>query len=680
MSRHKGKRRAPDAGRQQPAAAPGSDRPVPGDAVPDGWVRLRLAAELLTDAHPGSGSGGGGIDALVARDRRGHPVIWASHIEGVLRDAARRLRGPEIAGNFFGRSGGQQQGAVFTSLYTDSDPGSRIWRSTARASFDNRAPLNDTLRVVEYVPKCARFHGHVELPASDVPLLRRLIQEVDALGRGRSTGAGRVKLALTACTIPDRTVGNSTGRLVLLLHNVDPLCITATSTPDNLIPSLAFIPGRALLGALAGWLIADGHRDAASLFVEGRVSVSDALPVPQVPVRLSDAEVLPAPLALQHEKSAGAEGSGPWWARPAIGTRHVDVRGGEVDRGKLKRPASDLFVYRASRAESWTTFRPERRVRLRNGRPDPRQADPSLFTIEQIVEGTVFLCELRGDQADMAELARTLKPVLQGRRWLRVGRAGAPVEVVCHAWSSTPSPAEVTVSATLTLTSDLLVRDELLRWCMSLDEALLRQLPDWPGDVSVTPIVQESVSVHGFNGTARLWRMPASGIRRGSVFTVEGDGVARLARMAAEGRWLGERTHEGCGRFRLDTTLPGVADAPTSPTSADSSLADDPQDSIAETTRSWFKAHRLLAEPGSSSDRHPSLSQWLDLVADLERDSAVALSSRQHPTTAGGRSWRHPDAVAILGKLKVLQEPGERVEHASMFVRWLRAEMRGRMA
>jgi hypothetical protein len=37
---------------------------------------------------------------------------------------------------------------------------------------------------------------------------------------------------------------------VLLLRNLDPLCITATATQDNLIPSLAFVPGRALLGAL----------------------------------------------------------------------------------------------------------------------------------------------------------------------------------------------------------------------------------------------------------------------------------------------------------------------------------------------------------------------------------------------------------------------------------------------
>ncbi len=61
------------------------------------WVRYKLTAELLSDTHPGSGSGGDGVDSLIARDRYGRPVIWASHVEGVLRDAARRLKGNAAA-------------------------------------------------------------------------------------------------------------------------------------------------------------------------------------------------------------------------------------------------------------------------------------------------------------------------------------------------------------------------------------------------------------------------------------------------------------------------------------------------------------------------------------------------------------------------------------------------------
>jgi len=210
-----------------------------------GWVRRTLTAEFTSDAHLGSGSGGGGIDALIARDRHDRPVIWASHVEGVLRDAARRLGRDE--GAFFGRAGGEQQRAVFTSLYANDSPETHIWRSTAREAFDNRAPKDDTLRVIEYAPKGTKLVGEVELPASELPTLSRLVLEVDALGGGRSTGAGRVKLSLSEATTPQRKASAPTGRLVLLLKNRDPLCITATATPDNLIPSLAFVPGRTLL-------------------------------------------------------------------------------------------------------------------------------------------------------------------------------------------------------------------------------------------------------------------------------------------------------------------------------------------------------------------------------------------------------------------------------------------------
>ncbi|PDW00277.1 RAMP superfamily CRISPR-associated protein [Candidatus Viridilinea mediisalina] len=188
------------------------------------WIRCNITAELLADAHFGTGSGGGGIDALLARDRHGRPVIWASHVEGVLRDAARRLHDEQTVSDFFGRSGGLQQRALFTSLYTSDASECRIWRSSARQSYDNRAPNDDTLRAIEFVPKGTKFVGTVELPRRDMPLLQRLIQEVDALGSGRATGAGRLKLALAEASLTARQIGTPTKRLKLLLTNCDPLC------------------------------------------------------------------------------------------------------------------------------------------------------------------------------------------------------------------------------------------------------------------------------------------------------------------------------------------------------------------------------------------------------------------------------------------------------------------------
>ena len=92
-------------------------------------------------------------------------------------------------------------------------------------------------------------------------------------------------------------------------------------------------------------------------------------------------------------------------------------------------------------------------------------------------------------------------------------------------------------------------------------------------------------------------------------------------------------------------------------------------------TQEWFNAHKALSKTGSGSDRKPSLSQWLDLVCDLERGDANALTSRLNPTTAGGKSWRHEDAKAILDELNKVQAPKRKL-YARLFVRWLRADLR----
>jgi hypothetical protein len=151
-------------------------------------------------------------------------------------------------------------------------------------------------------------------------------------------------------------------------------------------------------------------------------------------------------------------------------------------------------------------------------------------------------------------------------------------------------------------------------------------------------------------------------------------GAARSSRSpvrASRPQWLGERTHEGFGRFRLDALLPGV----TCDSCASDELAlnvDASEEAVAATTREWFTAHRGLAQLSPGTDRKPSLSQWFELVAELHREDENAIARRLKPTTAGAPSWSHPHAKAVLEKLKVLplaqQEP-----HARLFVRWLRA-------
>ncbi|WP_124682042.1 hypothetical protein [Candidatus Viridilinea mediisalina] len=193
------------------------------------------------------------------------------------------------------------------------------------------------------------------------------------------------------------------------------------------------------------------------------------------------------------------------------------------------------------------------------------------------------------------------------------------------------------------------MRDDFLRWRTALDEAALQALIG-TDSLRIEQSMQDWVMVHGFNGTSRLWRMPAAAIRRGSVFEVTGTGVAELARRAAQGEWLGERTHEGFGHFRLDEVLPGITSDPVG-CDEPQAVEDDPTEVIAAQTRQWFDERKALAKPPKAMERKPSLSQWFDLVADLERGNTEAIRDRLNPTTAGAKSWGHADARAILEKL-----------------------------
>lgn len=216
------------------------------------WQRYEVTAKLLEDAHLGSGAGNQSIDALIARNRKGQPVIWASQFEGILRDVAVSMFGyaSDNVKRLFGTRGNQRQQAIFTSLHSNDAKESRIWRSTARVSYANRAPKDNTLRVVEFVPMGTSFRGEVEMPLDLEPVLRRLLREVDAVGHGRATGAGRVEWTLTALEPPNKIgLGAAKKRLLVLLRNVEPLCIAHTAIPDNIIPTLAFIPGRTVMGA-----------------------------------------------------------------------------------------------------------------------------------------------------------------------------------------------------------------------------------------------------------------------------------------------------------------------------------------------------------------------------------------------------------------------------------------------
>lgn len=653
--------------------------------------RFTLTAELLEDAQLGSGLSGSGLNALVTRDRDDRPVLWASHLEGLLRDVARFRREARLANQLFGKAGGDRQLALFTSLYcTSQDAPSRVWRSTARESFDNRAPKDDSLRAVEMVPRGTTFRGHVELPDDPalIGALERWLCELDAVGHGRAAGAGRVRFTVEESTVEPRTAApmTDTGQLRLLLRNLDPLCLAATTTPSNLIPTLPYVPGRSLLGAIASWLLQGGQHELAALVTSEQLSFGDALPLPR---ELETAalegneplDVLPAPLALRRAKPADSSGALPWWAchEPATERSFLDPNGPkEPPMGPRKKGlGGDCFAVRRGEG-AWDVIRPVLQTRLRNGRPDPERKEPLLFAVEQLAERSLFQADLFGPPALLARLVEGLRPLLEGRSWLRLGRAGAPVEVMARACPTRTPPS--LDKGLLILTSDLLVRDDQLRWYSAVPEEPERRARFFehaglPRDLHLQVRAQDGTTVRGFNGTARLWRLPLGGIRRGSVFDVSGPGLAELLRAAHEARWLGERTHEGCGRFRIEPTRepPGVtkpSGKPAAEPQRKSGVQDDPEEPICQTTRAWCAAYRDKLER-EASEAPPSLSQWMDLAAAIPTDRD-AIERRLAPTTRGGRAWTNAAAHDVLVHLKALPE-NARAAHAHLFIRWLRS-------
>ena len=208
----------------------------------------QLKIKLLEDLHTGAGMAIGELDATQICDRRGRPVIRATHVRGLWRAAADELVALKIVSAdecsaLFGATGAEQRGRlVLSSLRLGGSISARsvAWTSTARKVFD-RSPLEDTLRTIEFVAAGTEFTAELEVDAKLKPALERCVRHTIALGASRLRGAGLITAqlsdapALVAAGIPEPTA--KTLRLRLVLENVDPICLPITGAPDNVTPT-----------------------------------------------------------------------------------------------------------------------------------------------------------------------------------------------------------------------------------------------------------------------------------------------------------------------------------------------------------------------------------------------------------------------------------------------------------
>lgn len=624
---------------------------------------IQLQARTLDDLHTGTGTGSGDIDALVTRDRLGQPVIHASHIRGVLREAGEELIAlgalpPDALDRLLGAPGKARGALRMTSLRTAGGAGGTlVWGSTARTE-GGRAPKQDTLRYVEYVASGTSFQATLRLGDPDLkPLLEKLLARIDRVGGDRNRGGGLIELVWRDLPMTARAVPKPMGtRLRLVLRNLEPLCLPATGHPGNLIRGQSHLRGQALRGALLAWAIQSGRTEAVELFKS--LSVGDALPLPEGVA--SAATVLPMPLSIGTPKPQGGDPDIPWWAGGSADAVAVDRlfkpagkenRETPADRDeqpeKLKRPGAHEYLCRADTQASWVRYTPAMKVRLRNATPK-RGSDAAaiLFSAEEIAEDTRFQAELRfADPDSQAAFAETFAPLLGGD-WLMVGRGGAPVVVESVLETEEETTAQAVAGRhdgwVLTLVSDLIARGPGLGFLDNLDIPALWRLagihsPSDPCELRIVDRVVETERVYGFNATSGLPRAPALALRRGSCWKIAGKGGEALAQALHAKGALGERTGEGFGRFMIDVqrgdcafAKPQAKKAPPDlqPNEALLALAqrlaekiNGPGPSLSQLQ--WLREQALAASDGKQLD-------------DLLREIQTAPERRPQ----GGKAWR----------------------------------------
>lgn len=357
--------------------------------MPHQELAIRFRFELLEDMHVGTGVGRlGQIDDTQSRDQEQNPVIQASTLRGLLREAgedwllARGLGEDSPEGQMLRKLLGSTAGTlsrpddktIYSSeqgrivvrslrLAKESSQGNAQpfvqWASTAR-EIHRRSPLEKTLRFMEHAGAGLGFDGEIRVPpdadtqnAVDVlQLLERILKRVPSIGSGKSRGWGKVRLVLqeskpisspTSSQLEKKMPAEGRVCLRVLFQNLEPLNLAATGIAGNLIMGQNFLPGTRLRAALLHWLSARNLTLANQLADPESMEVGNAYVLPKS--RKSEQGlsqlVLPMPLSIQEpkggqkqsEKSVSAEL--PWWAQKSTGS---DLLGAEEEKDGIAHP------------------------------------------------------------------------------------------------------------------------------------------------------------------------------------------------------------------------------------------------------------------------------------------------------------------------------------------------------
>ena len=623
-------------------------------------IRYQLTLTLVEDLHTGTGFGSGVIDSILLRDKKGWPYLKRSHVKGVWREVAReggklgKWKPSDVDKLFGGRGPSARSAMSNTSFRCSKKPTTLNWSSSARV-LNGRSPKEDLLRVEEFLAAGTVLSGTVEL--YDVKLEKMLLtcfSMADTFGASRTRGSGEVKAEWRILTPPPNvrpvlldSAANCgpAPSLRLILKNLEAACLPATALPGNIIPSESFVRGQVLAGAFVGMGLRNGLRNLPI------PSVADALPGPDGAsvTDLLAGTVIPTPLALRRAKAAPQrEAIWPWWAP---GQTQADVVSTD---SAVKRPPDREYVYVGAStrqhfepsmsltmrndAGEWQDLKEaarEKRAREGSHTEEPRQ---SLFSQEEIAEDTLFsTCLSFGSVKEAVNFEKEIGPLLAKGAWLLVGRGGAPFQVVSGKWSATtkkeftPGASELNV----VLTSDTIIRDLYLNFhttlsVQSIADALSAEIQGLKQEYQS---ISDSEIIAGFNPVSGLPRTTEIAIRRGSCLTLSGpaEEIEKLRQKLLACPSLGERTHEGFGRFLVDFDLSKKGETNSAEKPFEVSHGDE------------IYALAASLELKASG---PSASQWMDfvnLVRDAKTEQMLDLNIaklKEHSERKSGKAWK----------------------------------------
>jgi len=352
-------------------------------------------------------------------------------------------------------------------------------------------------------------------------------------------------------------------QLTCILTARDPLVISKFSGSETSHATLDYVPGSALLGALATVAIDNGtpadSTEFRRAFLLGDVSFGDANPTvdgkPSVPAPRSWATVKGQERFQQGSRSNIFDMAALWrkhHTERQIGheaqTKEVAKR---FDMDEEQARTAKLEDIREGHVGGQSYIRLDHQVYTHTAiDADKRSAkEGQLFSYDAIPGKTQFVTQIRSTDKGLLEwlskLINEMKVIRVGRsRSTGFGRVEASAGEVESL--SLDAPSHTDAPQILTLHSDLV----LPHGCNGLKEVL-----DGFHGLTGCKVVSAWSQTRGVQAFHGKWGMPKNNtpaIVRGSVFllTVDADGFKALADLCATG--LGLRTQEGFGRFSLN--------------------------------------------------------------------------------------------------------------------------------